>query len=177
MKKVISTGIAGIFLLSVANTASGQLTNTGVQLSGGFTYANKPDSKKSSSAKKHRVSPTIMRNFLHSYGNAHDEKWYESRGGFIAVFNLDGMDCQVAYNKKGNWVRTIRYYHENKLAQAVRHIVKSTYYDYDINSVQEIEKPLDPIIYLIQLLGKTELINLSVCNGEMVVLQKFKKSE
>jgi hypothetical protein len=177
MKKIVSTGVAGVFLLSVASTACSQLTNTGVQLSGGFTYASKPDSKKSNSAKSHRVSPAIMRNFLHSYGNAHDEKWYESRGNFIVVFDLDGMDYQVAYNKKGNWLRTIRSYHENKLTQAVRHLVKSTYYDYDINSVQDIEKPFDPIIYLVQLLGKTELINLKVCNGEMVVLQTFKKSD
>ena len=114
---------------------------------------------------------------MRSYKDVSGEKWFEMKSGFVAMFSLDDIDYQVAYNKKGNWIRTIRSYGEVKLSQDLRHTIKSIYYDYDINRVQEIEKPVDPIAYIIQLVGKTELINLRICDGEMTVLQKFNKSK
>jgi hypothetical protein len=59
----------------------------------------------------------------------------------------------------------------------LRHIVKSTYYDYAINLVQEIERPNESTVYLIQLTDKTALINLKVCDEEVEEVQRFKKSE
>ena len=35
----------------------------------------------------------------------------------------------------------------------------------------------NPITYVVQLLGKKELINLKIYDGEIEVLQKFNKSE
>ena len=97
--------------------------------------------------------------------------------GFVAMFNYNDMDYQVAYTKKGNLLRTIRSYNEDNMPTDVRHIVKSTYYDYEITRVHEIEIPLNPITYVVQLLGKKELINLKIYDGEIEVLQKFNKSK
>ena len=42
---------------------------------------------------------------------------------------------------------------------------------------QEIENPDDPVIYVVQLKGKTHIINLMIRDGEMTVLKKYTRSE
>jgi hypothetical protein len=177
MKKIILSSISGIFLM-LFGIASAQLAHTVAQSAGDFAFFKEPASKNSSHvAKDTRVNARVMRDFLKSYKNVSDEKWVELKDAFVALFNLDEIDYQVAYAKNGNRIRTIRSYRENKLPQDIRHMVKSTYYDYAINVVQEIEKPRDPLVYIIQLIGNTEIIKLIVCDGEITKLQKFKKSE
>ena len=124
-----------------------------------------------------RVNPPVIRSFLKTYKDVSDEKWIEVKDGFVAMFNYNGMDYQVAYTKKGNLLRTIRSYNEDKMPTDLRHIVKSNYYDYEITRVHEIEIPLYPIIYVVQLVGKKELMNLGIYDGEIEVLQKFNKSK
>jgi hypothetical protein len=55
--------------------------------------------------------------------------------------------------------------------------VKSSYYDYTIFQVQEIEQPLHPLNYIVHLQGKGKLINLWIYNGQMEEWQNFKESE
>jgi hypothetical protein len=43
--------------------------------------------------------------------------------------------------------------------------------------VHEIETPLNPVTYLVQLVGEKELLNLGIYDGEMEVLEKFNKSK
>ena len=178
MKKNLLTGFTGIFLLLViCITSNGQLGSSSMQASGHFEFFKNTNSKNSPAfIDRNNVNVRVVKNFVRSYKDVSGEKWFEMKSGFVAMFSLDDIDYQVAYNKKGNWIRTIRSYGEVKLSQDLRHTIKSTYYDYDINRVQEIEKPIDPIAYIIQLVGKTELINLRICDGEMTVLQKFNKS-
>ena len=174
MKKNLLTGFTGLSLLLVISiTVSGQIASSNIP-SRDFISPGEPVS--SASIDRNNVNLRVVKNFVRSYKDVSGEKWFEMKSGFVAMFSLDDIDYQVAYNKKGNWIRTIRSYGEVKLSQDLRHTIKSTYYDYDINRVQEIEKPIDPIAYIIQLVGKTELINLRICDGEMTVLQKFNKS-
>ena len=59
----------------------------------------------------------------------------------------------------------------------LRYAVKSTYYDYEITLVHEIESPNAPVTYIVQLLGKTKVINLRICDGEIEEWQKFEISK
>ena len=179
MKKKILFGLAGICLLLISSlVAIGQLTNAGVRQSEDFTFARKPTQNNSVDfLRRNEINAAALRSFVRSYKNVTDEKWYETPGGLVAVFSMRDINCQVMYTKKGDWTGSIRSYQENNLCRDVRHLVKRTYYDYDINLVQEIERPLNPTTYIIQLIGKTEIIKLAVCNDELTVLQTFKKSE
>ena len=177
MKKILLTSISGMVLLvSTVATVNGQLASNHVRPSGRFIVSNKPEAENSLGFAG-RVSPMVIRNFLKTYKDVSDEKWIEVKEGFVAMFNLNDIDYQVAYTKKGNLIRTIRSYNEDKMAPDVRHIVKSTYYDFGINRVHEIETPHDPITYVVQLVGKKEVINLQIYDGEIEVLQSFNKSE
>jgi len=179
MKRKTLWALAGICLLLISSVvAIGQLTNAGVRSSEDFTFARKATQKNSADfLRRNEINAAVLRSFIKAFKNVTDEKWHESPDGFVAMFTLRDINYQVMYTKKGDWTGTIRSYRENDLSPDVRHLVKRTYYDYDINLVQEIDKPLNPATYIIQLIGKTEILKVGVCNDEMTVLQTFKKSE
>ena len=177
MKKILLASISGtVLLISTTVAVNGQLASSHVKPPERFIISNKPESE-NYLAVVGRVKPPVIRSFLKTYKDVSDEKWIEEKEGFVAMFNLNGTDYQVAYTRNGNLIRTIRSYNEDKMPQDVRHIVKSTYYDFEINRVHEIETPRDPITYVIQLVGKEELINLEINDGDMEVFQRFNKSK
>jgi len=177
MKKLFFIGFSGMWLLALmCIKVNGQLADNRLQPSARFTVSKKNDPDKSQRFFD-MIDPAVIRNFMKTYKDVSDEKWFEVKDRFVAMFNLNDVDYQVAYDKKGNLLCTIRTYDEAKMSRDLRHIVKSTYYDYAINRVQEIEKPLKPVIYIIQLLSKRDIINLSISDGEMDASQKFKRSE
>src|SRR6476469_1872609 len=176
MKKVFLASVTGICLLiSTAIAVNGQLASNHARPLERFMILNKTEPENSPGVVG-RVNPPVIRNFLKTYKDVSGEKWIEVKDGFVAMFNYNDIDYQVAYTKKGNLVRTIRSYNEDKMSPELRHIVKSTYYDYEISRVHEVETPLNPITYFVQLVGKKELINLGVYDGETEVLQRFNKS-
>jgi hypothetical protein len=176
MKKNLLTGFTGLFLILVVSiAANGQIASTdNMQPSGDIISSAKPNSDPIASSKVHQKA---VKDLAKSFKSLTGEKWYVLRDGFVAMFSLNGSDHQVCYDKKGNWLLTIRSYGEANLDHDVRHIVKSTYYDYEINLVQEVETPTAPKIYIVQLVSKTEIVSVKVIDGEMQVLQKFIKSE
>ena len=141
MKKILFSSISGICLLiSTAMAVNGQLASNHARPPGRFIILNKTKSENSPGFVG-RVNPPVIRSFLKTYKDVSDEKWIEVKEGFVAMFNYNGMDYQVAYSKKGNLLRTIRSYNEDNMPTDLRHIVKSTYYDYEITRVHEIEIP------------------------------------
>jgi len=176
MKKIF-LNLSGMSLLVVNSMfVNAQFAANEVRPAGKFTVYRKTGATNPSGFTD-RVNPGVIRSFIKNYPGVSNEKWFELRDGFVAMFNLNNMDYQVAYDKKGNWIHTIRSYDENELPPGVRHVVKSGYYDYAIGLVQEIQTPVDQVSYVIQLSGKTDLIKLSFSDGEIQVLQKFRKSE
>ena len=174
MKKNLLTVFTGLFLLLVLSVpSSGQLGITNAQLSGDFTSFEKSANKIESG----KVSPKAVKDLAKSFKNVSDENWYEVKDGYVAMFDAEEIQYQVSYDKKGNWLFTIRSYRELNLPDDIRQIVKSNYYDYSINLVQEVEKPVTPKAYIIQLVGKTELLKLKIFDGEVQVLQRLNKSE
>ncbi len=177
MKKMLFGGIPGICLLiSTTVRVNGQIASNHVKPAARFAVSGQPEARNSPGLVG-RVNPPVIRSFLKKYKDVSDEKWIDVKDGFVAMFNLNGIDYQVAYDKKGNLLRTIRSYNEDNMPPDLRHVVRSNYYDYGINRVHEIETPLKPLTYVIQLVGKKEVINLGFSDGEMEELEKFNKSK
>ena len=179
MKKVIFSGL-GITLpmLAISLISYGQNAVTTGHFSNGISSAEDAVSKTGANTlRRGDVNSKAAKDFVRSYKNVSDEKWFEVPGVLLARFARYGIDYRIDYDKKGHWLHTIRTYDENELPGAIRHIVKSTYYDYNIAVVQEIEEPKDNFTYIVHLEGKTKLINLRVFDGEMEEWQKFQKSE
>ena len=123
------------------------------------------------------VSIKAVRNLLLNFDNVTNEEWYEAPDRSVVTFSVNDIQYRVDYDKQGNWIQTIRIYGAAKLPADVRDAVRSTYYDYNIFQVQEVEIPLHPVNYFITIDNKTKLINLRVYNGEIEELQKFDKSK
>ena len=125
----------------------------------------------------HYINMKAVRHFVIHFPEVSNETWYSTPDLLVAMFSLYNINYRVDYDKKGNWIETFRTYDETKLPAEVRENIKSSYYDYNIFLVQEIEQPCHKISYIIHLEGKTKLINLQVCNGIIEEWQRFDKSK
>ena len=123
------------------------------------------------------ITMRAIRHFLVNFGEVSNEIWFSTPEMFVAMFKLNDIDCRVDYDRNGNWIETYRTYDETKMSHELRQSVKSSYSDYHIYLVQEIEQPRHPITYIVHLENKTELINLQVSDGVIFEWQKFKKSK
>jgi hypothetical protein len=123
------------------------------------------------------ISTRAIRNFVLNFPEISNENWLSTADLFVAMFTLNDISYRIDYDKKGNWIETFRTYDETNMSSDLRQIIKSSYYDYDIYLVQDIEQPFHPTIYIVHLDGKKQLINLQVCNGVIHEWQKFKKSK
>lgn len=122
------------------------------------------------------LSIRAARDFAERYPEV-EGKWFAAKNGFVVRFTTDSISCRAAYDLRGNWVYTIRVYNEWKLPQAVRHLVKGTYYDYTITLVEEIDRPNEPKVYLVHMYDATTWKNVQVRDLEMVVAEEFKKGK
>ena len=69
----------------------------------------------------------------------------------------------------------LRYYQEEKLPHEIRGLVKSTYYDYDIYLITEVNRN-EKIAYVVKMEDKTSWKTVKVVDGEMEVLEDYTKS-
>lgn len=120
-------------------------------------------------------NPMLAEEFR-SPGNVENRIWYETPDMFVIKYHTGNIDYRIDYNKKGQWLSTIRTYDEAKLPIEVRNLVKASYRGYKITLVEEIEKPQDNFTYIIHLEGKKNFINARVWNDQLDEWQKFDKS-
>lgn len=122
------------------------------------------------------VSRAAIKDFRGRYAMASGEKWFTLNGGFMAYFSQDGYNNRAYYNKKGRWQCSLTYYNEDKLPREIRAIVKSTYYDYTITVVEDVQTCVNGV-YLIYLEDKTSIKIVRVTrDGDMDVFKEITKS-
>jgi hypothetical protein len=121
------------------------------------------------------ISIKAARDFAERYPEVVEPRWYIAKNGFIVRFELDSIDSRSAYNLRGAWVYTIKVYPEKKMARSVRHLVKSTYYDYTITQIEEIDRPNEQKVYIVHMYDSTTWKNVQVRDGELKVMEEFKK--
>jgi hypothetical protein len=122
------------------------------------------------------ISAKAIRNFKTVYKDIEGESWYKMPDGYRANFIDRGISYTLSYNKRGNWLNTIKRYDEKKLPVEIQHLVITSYPDFTIRSLEEIEMPHNTVLYIIHLEGQTKWINIRVCNSEIVELETLKKS-
>src|ERR1700720_4575357 len=96
-------------------------------------------------------------------------------GGYFGSTDGGKVATRDFFDKKGNRMFTIAYYGEKGLPAAVRSQVKSVYYDYTIQTVEEVRLP-EKKVYLIDLRDPTSLKTVRVADGEMEVISDLVRS-
>jgi len=173
MKKILKTFIAAaVTAVVLTHTAKaqmavgGSLTNDAPGSS--IAVVNGQKDKNALSG----IHPRAVKDFQKSFKDITNEQWSNLPDGFIASFTMDSMQTRVAYNRKGNWQYTMRYYNEKELPGEVRSMVKSVYYDYTISRVAEIHIDDQPV-YIVYIQDETHFKIIGVNNDEMQVIQEY----
>jgi len=167
MRKIFLAALPGAFILSLSLTSEGQDAINKFQPISTAMHVSRND-----------INVNALRHFAKNFNEASSERWYATRDLFVALFSFRDIEYRVDYNSRnGNWIETFRTYSEAKMSPDLKQSVKSSYYDYTIFQVQEIEQPLHPVNYIVHLEGKAKLINLRIYNGEIEEEQNFKQSE
>ena len=167
MKRIFM--VAVILLLGITGNLYARQVNTSLGLDNVKSLQN-------GSGYLNHLSTKAARDFAEKFPEA-DGKWFAAKNGYVVRFVHDSISCRAAYDTRGNWVYTIKVYDEWKLPKNVRHLVKSTYYDYSITQVEEIDRPNDIKVYLVHMCDATSWKNVQVRDGEMIVVEEFKKGK
>ena len=173
-KNLIALTIVSVATLVGISGASAQIVSN----SSSLKYQMNATKTKNSMNELENINPRALKNFSDNYKNVSDQSWMKIKGGFSVRFTSDDVRTTVLYDSKGFWVSSIKYYSEEKMRHEVRHIVKSTYYDYNIIYTQEIETADTKGMptYIICLEDKSNIKMIRVCDGEMDIWKEFTKA-
>ncbi|PWT99091.1 MAG: hypothetical protein C5B52_11165 [Bacteroidetes bacterium] len=181
MKRLIFASIVGSMLaLAMVGNANAQNTNDVTLESVKYLQASLAISQAGMLEKANLnysadAHSKAIKDFKRSFKSATDERWSPVADGYIATFTKDGIKTAVAYNKKGNWDHTIRFYGDNELNADVKSIVMKEHYASKISQVEEIEMN-DKTVFLVHLEGSNGRKLVRVCDGEMETLVSAAKN-
>jgi hypothetical protein len=165
MKKMFLTTVllATAMLSSFAQQVSHDHELMKVQASGsGEKYLN-------------NIPVKAARDFLHRYTDASEAQWYKVKDVYVVICKQDSVAHRIVYSRAGRWIYTIKWYGENKLPKQVRALVRSTWYDYAIKQVEEVQQPGDPVVYVVHLEDATSWKNVSVCEMQLKEIATYSK--
>lgn len=121
------------------------------------------------------INIRAVRDFLKRNKTAIDAEWRVIDDGFVVKYSCNNKNCRTVYNKKGEFLYTIRQYEEAQMPRDVRTLVKSRYFDHAITLVEEIDRPSKSIVYVIHMQDATTLVNVQVSDGEIEVAGDYIK--
>ncbi len=121
------------------------------------------------------ISLKAVRDFKSRFAAATDEKWFNVTGGYMTYFKLNGFSNRVFYDKKGRWQSSLTCSGEDGLPRDLRAIVKSTYFDFAITQVEDVET-IENGVYLVYLEDKSSIKIIRITkDGVMDTMQDFIK--
>lgn len=174
MKKLIITGTFLAWMAIVSFSQSPNSTAMPESSQEDFISSSKEinAAKNSNPIVTDEINAKAIKEFTKSYKNMPDAKWFKLKDGFVVYFTIDGIKNKVFYNKKGNYEGMVRGYFEDKLPREIRHLVKSTYYDFSIYHVCEVS--VDGITaYLVKIGDNASWKTIKVVDDEMEVTEEF----
>lgn len=124
-----------VFAQAKGNIASANTGNKNLALS-----ETNRENESAGSTTKSKKSAKAFKSFSRQFKNVPNAAWeMTNTGAFVASFHDEKVNTKVYYNENGGYICTIKRYAESELPESVRHMVKSTYYDYNIICAEEIE--------------------------------------
>ena len=173
-KNLVALVIVSVATLAGINKANAQIVSN----SSSLEYQMNATKTKDIMNEPVAIRPRALKDFANTHKNVTNESWMKTKNGFSVMFISDGIRTTIYYDKKGNWAGSIKIYGEEKMLREIRHVVKSTYYDYNIVYAQEIETTDSDGIptYVICLEDKSKIKLIRVSAGEMNEWKEFTKT-
>lgn len=118
----------------------------------------------------------VLEAFKKTFKNVEEVAWTENPNSYEVKFKQNEILSKVTYDKEGNILRTLRYYHEEQLPLLVLSKVKSKFSDKKIFGVTE-EASQEGTFYHITLEDEKNWVQItSDIYGAIKVDKKFKKA-
>jgi hypothetical protein len=176
MKKIIAT--AGILMMAFSSS----ITANAQDIAGVFSNSTDKHFTDAATGARSRILPLAevnihaARDFSKKFKDATDVIWVDGTAGPSVYFKQDGISMRATYNRLGNREYSLKYYDESGMRKDLRHLVKSTYYDYSILQVTEIERN-ESISYLVKMQNDKEYLTVKVIEGEMYPYEKMSRAK
>jgi hypothetical protein len=117
------------------------------------------------------------RDFNKNYKTATGAEWYDTyNGGSVVYFTEGDTKMKSAYNKKGKWEYTLRFYDQKEVSAETRSMVISNYPDYSIMRAIEVER-FNKKVLLVYIENAKNLKTARIMDGEMDIVEEYRKSK
>jgi len=178
MKKNIITSLLTPAILIMLNACAGSRVNSATQTPVHQTgYTNVGNAMDSQPLLRSEINIRAVRHFMKTFPSVRDEKWFVITNGYMVKYKQeDSVSVRVDYDVKGNWSYTIRYYNEKKLPKDVRKLVRSTWYDYTISTIEELQIDTN-FIYIVHIHDGDDWKMIRVADGEATEIFPPNKAE
>ena len=123
---------------------------------------------------KTSVSLKALKNFDKSFHQVSDTKWFKVPGGVIANFLSKDIDFRIVYDENGKWLYNLLTYSDDNLPSDVRSLIKSRYYDYQIEYCNEYQLS-NSTVYIIKMTDDNSIKTIRVVDGEIEVIADHKQ--
>jgi hypothetical protein len=120
------------------------------------------------------IAKKVSNSFDQLFKGAVGAEWVELNRNYSVNFVLDNQKSLAEFTKDGHLLYLIAYGKEEGMPADLRAMVKSTYFDYTINSTVKI-KFEGRIFWIINLEDANQFIVLRVEDNDMDVIKKIKK--
>ena len=116
-----------------------------------------------------------VKNFDSRFKNASDVKWALEKEVISAAYSANGINSHVVFDIKGNWMRNMNVYYEDKMDKDLNELVKrSIYFNHTIKLIQEFQEN-NILFYVVHLEDAKTCKQIVVCDGEIGLYSQFKK--
>ena len=166
MKKLILLSVLSAFVLLLFNTITYARND--------LSFVSQSIDGKTFRLPVNELNSKAVRHFNNEFSFADNEKWFKIRDGFTVKFMANDIQYRVGYNKKGNWVNTLKIYYEPEMPQSIRHLVKRAYYDYAITLIEELAIK-NQVTYIIHIDNGIGFKKLLLVDGEMTIMEEYSK--
>src|SRR6187399_1726732 len=104
-KNLIALMIVSVATLGGISGVNAQIVSNSSLLE----YQMNATETKNSMNKLEAISPRALRDFMNTHKNVTGESWAKVKDGFSVRFVSDEIRTTICYDKKGNWVGSIKY--------------------------------------------------------------------
>ena len=119
------------------------------------------------------VKARVMNAFTQLFNSPQDVQWNLSDNHYLATFKNDGQVCRALFDAHGGFLYSMKYGTQDNLPRDIYRMIKSTYIDFAITLVTEVNTP-EQQAWIVNLQDKNELVIAHVVDEQLEELHRYK---
>lgn len=125
----------------------------------------------SSNVPLNEINTRAWRNFHRQFPSAGQVYWFSFNEGYQVAYKLHDVHYQAWFDPRGNYRYSLHYYAGKEIPKDPGDLIRRKFPDYRINVVTEVTDG-EKIVYLVRLAGLADIKTLSVCEGDISIIEE-----